>query len=117
LVPSEIDLDVERPPDAVGIGDGDLFEALSSRTARRILSALRDGPRVTSRIAAETDRSIQVVSYHLEKLEAVGLVAVVGTTHSEKGREMDVYALTTDSIVVELSGAGPESEPGPGEAA
>jgi DNA-binding transcriptional ArsR family regulator len=104
LVPSELDLDSPEPPDAVSIDDGDILDALASVTARRIVCRLREGPAVKSELAAKADVSIQVVSYHLDRLEAAGLVAVVGTTYSEKGREMDVYAVTTDSIVVELCG-------------
>lgn len=102
LVPSEIDLDSPEPPGAISVDDGDVLEALASTTARRILCALREAPAVKSEITTKADVSIQVVSYHLDRLESVGLVAVVGTTYSEKGRKMDVYAVTTDSIVVEL---------------
>lgn len=103
LVPSDIDLDAAEPPDPVSIADGEVLEALSSPTARRIVSVLRGDPDVASAVAERADVSIQVASYHLDRLEAVGLVAVVGTAHSEKGRRMDVYALTTDSLVVELA--------------
>lgn len=102
LVPSELDLESPEPPDVISIDDGDVLDALASETAREIVCALRETPAVKSELAAMTDVSIQVVSYHLDRLEAAGLVAVVGATYSEKGREMDVYAVTTDSIVVEL---------------
>jgi predicted transcriptional regulator len=102
LVPSELDLEIDDPPDAVCIGDDDVLDAISSSTARRILSVLRDGPAVKSAVASDADVSIQVVAYHLDRLESAGLVAVTGTTYSKKGRAMDVYALTTESIVVHL---------------
>lgn len=104
LVPSDVDLDATEPPDPVSVADGEVLEALSSATARRIVSVLRGDPGVASAVAERAGVSIQVASYHLDRLETAGLVAVVGTACSEKGREMDVYALTTDSLVVELSG-------------
>ncbi|MFQ3284574.1 MAG: putative ArsR family transcriptional regulator [Natronomonas sp.] len=102
LVPSDIDLDAAEPPTSVSVADGEVLEALSSSTARLIVSVLRGDPSVKSAIARKADVSIQVAAYHLDRLEAAGLVAVVGTACSEKGREMDVYALTTDSLRIEL---------------
>lgn len=102
LVPSELDLTSTESLKNVSIDDGDVLEALGSATARRVLYALRETPAVKSEIATRADISIQVASYHLDRLESAGLVGIVGTTYSEKGREMDVYAMATDSIVVEL---------------
>lgn len=38
--------------------------------------------------------------YHLTRLQAVGLVEVVGTWYSKKGREMAVYGAKNDPMVI-----------------
>lgn len=104
LVPTELDADSDRDLETVTIDDGDVLEALSSETARRVLQALDSGPAPASAVAETAGVSIQVAAYHLDRLETAGLVRTVATSYSEKGQPMDIYGLTTDSFVVELSG-------------
>lgn len=78
----------------------DVFEALSTDTARRILTAIYDEPAPPSNLADRLDLSLQTVSYHLDNLEGAGVVQVADTWYSEKGREMDVYAPADDPVVV-----------------
>ncbi|MFB6143078.1 MAG: ArsR/SmtB family transcription factor [Halorientalis sp.] len=95
--------DRDREPRIVDIDDeaaDEVFRALSSRTARRLLAALHEQPRPASDLADAVDTSIQNVHYHLDKLSDVGLVEVVDTWYSERGREMKVYAPADDSLVV-----------------
>jgi len=101
-VPDECDAaNAER----VELGD-DALDALSSKTARRVVSVLCDGPAVASAVAEDADVSIQVASYHLDQLRAAGVVTVVGTARSEKGKRMDVYGLAAASIVFDLCEEG-----------
>ncbi|WP_336359689.1 ArsR/SmtB family transcription factor [Haladaptatus sp. ZSTT2] len=78
----------------------EVFEALSSRTARRILSVLYDDARTPTEIREEVGTSLQNVHYHLDKLQNAGLITPAGTGYSEKGKEMTVFAPTNESVVL-----------------
>jgi DNA-binding transcriptional ArsR family regulator len=78
----------------------DVFAALSSETARTILSALYEEPRAASDLAEVADTSLQNVRYHLEKLRGADLVEVVDTWYSSRGTEMKVYAPADASVVM-----------------
>lgn len=82
--------------------DGDVLEALSAPTARRIATALHESHGTASAIADRTGISLQTVSYHLSRLQDVGLIEVVGTRYSSKAQEMDVYAPSSAPIVLEF---------------
>ena len=85
----------------VSMADADqLFDALAAETAREILRALHEEPTTKSVLSSRLDTSIQNVSYHLDKLEAAGLVATEETWYSTKGREMDVYVPTADPLIL-----------------
>ncbi|MDS0260295.1 helix-turn-helix domain-containing protein [Haloarcula sp. S1CR25-12] len=79
-----------------------VFDALSSQTTRTMLSALYRTPSTPSELAEQTDTSVQNAMYHLEKLEGVGLVRVVETRYSARGKEMRVYAPSEHPAVVFL---------------
>jgi DNA-binding transcriptional ArsR family regulator len=105
LLPSKPDLsaDADADPRVVGVDSedaDDLMSALTSRTARRILSVLHEEPVPPSKLADRVDTSLQNVQYHLERLEDAGAVEVAGTAYSEKGREMDVYAPADEPLVI-----------------
>jgi len=70
----------------------DLIGALSSETARKMLSELHDEPATPSEVADRAGTTVQNARYHLENLKEAGLIEVDGTRYSPKGREMDVYA-------------------------
>jgi DNA-binding transcriptional ArsR family regulator len=78
----------------------DVFAALSSDTARRILSRLYRDPATASDVADAADTSLQNARYHLDKLESAGLVEAVDTWYSSRGTEMTVYAPTNEPLVV-----------------
>lgn len=82
----------------------DVFDALSSRTAREILVALQEEPRTASELAEIADTSLQNVKYHLDKFDTVDLAEPVGTAYSEKGREMTVYGPTSAPLVLTAGG-------------
>jgi DNA-binding transcriptional ArsR family regulator len=79
---------------------GPMLAALSSETAQSIFVALCGDPATATELADRTDTSVQNVGYHLTKLEAAGVVTVVGTRYSEKGREMKVYARAVAGFVI-----------------
>jgi len=78
----------------------DALRVLSCDTAQRILAALTEEPRTASGVAAVVDASLQNVTYHLDRLCEAELIAPVKTWYSEKGKEMTVYAPTTERLVV-----------------
>jgi DNA-binding transcriptional ArsR family regulator len=83
----------------------DALEALSSETAQSILGALDGDPKTTSEIAERVETSIQNVHHHLRRLERNDLVEPIGTWISVKGREMTVYALAAEKLVVQFGAA------------
>jgi len=109
LLPSRPDAEPSEDagPRVIGVDDDaadDVLAALSSGTARSLLSALHDDPAPPSELADACDTSLQNVQYHLGKLENAGAVEVVDTAYSEKGREMDVYAPADQPLVVFAGG-------------
>lgn len=81
---------------------GEMIAALGSENTRAILNLLYEEPRTPSDLADTLELSIQNISYHLEKLQNVGLVTVVDTWYSSKGQRMSVYAPTADPLVIIL---------------
>jgi DNA-binding transcriptional ArsR family regulator len=105
LLPSSPDTSAveDANPRVVGVDSedaDDLIAALSSETARALLAALHDDPANPAKLADTVDTTIQNAQYHLEKLEDAGLIEVVDTVYSEKGREMKVYAPSDRPLVV-----------------
>lgn len=109
LLPSEPDTSAasEADPRVVGLDDdeaGEVLAALSSETARRLLATLHDDPDSASGLADRADTSLQNAQYHLGRMRDAGLVEVVDTIYSEKGREMKVYAAADRPLVVFAGG-------------
>ena len=108
LLPTESDPELDREEGdgevrVLTIEDDDaeeLIRSLSSDTARALLSALHDSPATASELSETVDTSLQNVRHHLDSLRDAGLVEVADTRYSVKGREMNVYAPTDDSLVV-----------------
>lgn len=93
----------ERDPDVIAIDDeaaDEVFSALSSATARSVLAGLYEQPRTASRIADDVDTSLQNVNYHLEQLGDNDLVDVAEIRYSDQGKEMKVYAPTSEALVL-----------------
>ena len=78
----------------------DAFAALSSQTARRVLALVYEDPATPVEIRDEIGTSLQNVHYHVEKLESAELIESVGTDYSAKGNEMNVYAPTSEALVL-----------------
>ncbi|MFB6119270.1 ArsR/SmtB family transcription factor [Halosegnis sp.] len=103
LLPSKPDISADGEPRVVGLDGEDaeaVLSALSSSTARRIVTELHEEPAPPSELADRVDSTIQNVQYHLSQLDDAGVVEVAGTAYSEKGREMDVYAPADEPLVI-----------------
>ena len=103
LLPSTPDITADSEPRVVGLDSDeadDLMAALSSETARQVLSELHEEPAPPGELADRVDTSLQNAQYHLEKLEDAGAIEVVGTAYSEKGREMSVYGPADSPLVI-----------------
>jgi DNA-binding transcriptional ArsR family regulator len=112
LLPSSRDTSAADEPNlrVVGLDSEDaedVLSALSSETARAILSALHEEPDTPASISDRVDTSLQNAQYHLGKMDDAGLVEVIDTVYSEKGREMSLYAPADRPLVMF---AGSESE-------
>lgn len=103
LLPSRPDITTDGEPRVVGLDSeeaDDLMSVLSSTTARRLLSELHEEPAPPAELAMRLDTTLQNTQYHLENLSDAGVIEVVGTAYSEKGREMNVYGPTDEPLVI-----------------
>ncbi|MGB9987009.1 ArsR/SmtB family transcription factor [Salarchaeum japonicum] len=103
LLPSQKPDAPDGDPRVIGVDSDDadqVLSALSAGTARTMLTALHEEPATASELADEVDTSLQNAQYHLGKLRDADLVEVAGTSYSEKGREMTVYAPTDAPLVL-----------------
>ncbi|MFB6126283.1 MAG: ArsR/SmtB family transcription factor [Halolamina sp.] len=105
LLPSSPDLSEHDggEPRVVGVDSDDadeMLSALSSETARSILTTLHEEPASASEVADRMEMTLQNVQYHLGNLEDADLVTVADTAYSEKGREMKVYAAADQPLVL-----------------
>ena len=91
----------DRCSTVVSVQEADgLITALSSGMGREILTVLHEDAMPPSDVAEAVGTSIQNVTYHLDRLQEAGLVRVIDTWYSSRGREMDVYALVSDPIML-----------------
>lgn len=96
-------LGLSDDPDILPLTEaGSLIEALSSETRRAILVEVSKKPATAAKLANNVETSVQNATYHLQKLQQTGLITVVGTHYSEKGRQMDVFGPTTPAIVIDV---------------
>lgn len=87
-----------------GDSSSDVLRTLSSDTAQAILGTLGDDPKPVSEISEAVGTSLQNTQYHVERLVDAGLVEPVDVWYSAKGREMSVYALTAEKLLVQFGG-------------
>jgi len=101
----------EATPGLISLTDSDeILDALSSDTAREILAAVHEEPATASEIAEMVGTSLQNTNYHLSKLQEAGLIDVVDTWYSAKGREMDVYAPANRPLIMFAGESGSEEQ-------
>jgi len=77
-----------------------IAKAISSGTANDILHLLGDEQKSATDITGSLDLPMSTVKYHLDNLLDAGLVEVVETKYSVKGREIKVYALRDQLLIV-----------------
>jgi DNA-binding transcriptional ArsR family regulator len=105
LIPSRSSVDRDPPEPAQIIDlDGELadevFDALSSKTSRQVLTAVYEDPKLASELADAADTSLQNTHYHLENLRDADLIEVIDTVYSARGNELKIYGPTNRSVVV-----------------
>lgn len=77
-----------------------IARAMSSQTANDILNQLGEGPSSLADIAERLGQPMNTVKYHLENLIEAGLIAITETKYSVKGREVKLYSLTNQLLIV-----------------
>lgn len=107
LLPTRTEKTVRRSgePSMLFVDDKEteeILSALASETTRNVFCALNEDALTASEVASDQQLSLQNASYHLDKLRDVGLITVIDTCYSEKGRKMDVYAVSSDWTVLVL---------------
>lgn len=79
---------------------GDVFDALSSSTAREILATVSRRPRTASEIADAVGITAQNVDHHLDQLVDCELLEVLSTDRTNTGRPMAVYSPTSRALLL-----------------
>jgi DNA-binding transcriptional ArsR family regulator len=77
-----------------------IAKAIASKTAGEILQLLKDGSQASTQIAESLSIPITTVQYHLENLVEAGVITVVEKRWSQKGREVKVYGLRDQMLIV-----------------
>lgn len=77
-----------------------IAKAMASQTANDILSTLKEGSLSAAEIAAHLSIPLTTLKYHIDNLVDAGLIEVVRTKWSSKGREVKVYGLTDTLLIV-----------------
>jgi DNA-binding transcriptional ArsR family regulator len=96
LFPTEPDISADRSDEAELLcidneQTTEILTALSSDRSRAVFRQVNQDPQTATDLAQKLDTSVQGVTYHLDNLQNAGLIDVLDTCYSEKGREMDVY--------------------------
>lgn len=76
-----------------------IAKAMASPTAGDLFNTLSDGPLTATALAEQTGFPLTTVKYHLNNLLDADLIEVVDSRWSEKGREMKIYGVK-DQVVV-----------------
>ncbi|MGY5147446.1 MAG: ArsR/SmtB family transcription factor [Candidatus Nitrosopumilus sp. bin_7KS] len=75
-------------------------EILTNDSSREILQLLFNDELTASQIAQKTDVSLQLVKYHLNKLQDLGVVQISRIEKNSKSQDMKVYTASKFSIVI-----------------
>ena len=76
---------------------GELF---TNDSSREILQLLFNNELTANQIAQQTKISLQLVKYHLNKLQNLGVVKVIRVEKNTKSQDMKVYSASKFSIVI-----------------
>lgn len=77
-----------------------IARAISSQTAGEVLSLMRESPHTSTELARHLNIPLTTVQYHLENLVDAGMVSIVEKRWSRKGREIKVYGLRNQLLIV-----------------
>lgn len=93
------------PEDIVVLQPGDdrahlIAKTLASKTANEVLDVLKDGEYSSSEIAERLAIPITTASYHIDNLIKAEIIEVVKTRWSPKGREVKIYGLRDQLVIV-----------------
>lgn len=77
-----------------------LGEILITDVSRTILKSLFEDAFTANEIAIKTEYSLQLVRYHLKKMQDVGLVEIVKIGKNTKAHDMKYYSATKFAIVI-----------------
>ncbi|MDD1706376.1 MAG: helix-turn-helix domain-containing protein [Methanoregulaceae archaeon] len=75
-------------------------KAIASPTANDILHILAEGPKTASDLTETMNIPMGTLKYHIENLLDAGLIEITETRYSVKGREVKVYALRDQLLIV-----------------
>jgi len=79
-------------------------KAIASETAGKILTLMAGSEVTASNLVDEMGIPVSTVMYHLENLTAAGLIEVSRIRYSVKGREMKVYRMVDQVLIVSSKG-------------
>jgi DNA-binding transcriptional ArsR family regulator len=77
-----------------------IAKAISSPTAGDILNQMKEGNYTATQLADSLDLPLTTVQYHLENLVAAAILGVIDKKWSKKGREIKVYGLRNQVVIV-----------------
>jgi DNA-binding transcriptional ArsR family regulator len=77
-----------------------ISKAMASQTASDILQLLAEGKKSLTEITDRLDIPLTTAKYHIENLLEAGLITVAETKYSVKGREIKIYAVTNQLLIV-----------------
>jgi DNA-binding transcriptional ArsR family regulator len=75
-------------------------KAISSQTANDILQLLSKEPKTATDLTDTLHIPMSTIKYHLDNLLAAGLLEVTETRYSVKGREIKVYGVRDQLVIV-----------------
>jgi DNA-binding transcriptional ArsR family regulator len=77
-----------------------IAKAMGSPMAGDILQQLAEGPKSLTDITDKLAIPMNTAKYHIENLIDAGIIAVGDTRYSVKGREVKIYSLTNQLLIV-----------------
>jgi DNA-binding transcriptional ArsR family regulator len=75
-------------------------KAIASPTAHEVLQILAGGPKTATDLTETLNIPMGTLKYHIENLLEAGLIEITETRYSVKGREVKVYALRDQLLIV-----------------
>jgi DNA-binding transcriptional ArsR family regulator len=77
-----------------------IAKAMASQTACDILRLIGEGQKTSTEISERLSIPMNTAKYHIENLLDAGLIYVSATKYSVKGREVKVYSITNQLLIV-----------------